>query len=443
MKLSEFLTKFLGGLQFICAEYCILRNYQDFPESNIGNDIDILIAPENVKHAVSILQGIAGIRITGFNERAYVTTVFMEGIYDGKKTSLQIDLVTRLSWKGMVYLDNNSVFADTIAYESRTLIKVPAAHHEALVSLFSSYLLGGWVKERYQESIRAVFQADPQLISTTVDGWAGSSLACQLVDAVCQDDRLRLLAMLPAIKKQLIRTEFRKSPFRAASKILAHYIHELRIRYTDYPIVQICVLGVDGSGKSTIIQAITGQLDSRVKGHEVIHLKPRKRQPSTVTVTSCPDPHAHPPRNNLTSTLKLFSWVFLYHWRKWVHGHSNSTLIIWDRYIYDTLADPLRYRIKLPNQALKLFSYLAPRPEGVIILDVPPEVAYARKQEVALPELHKIRSCYLEFANKFQPSVIVDTSTSLDESCRSAVEFVSETLSAHAARKIRKSLQGN
>lgn len=437
MKLSESLNSFLGGLKSSCIDYCILRNYENLPESNIGNDIDLLISRKDIRAALKALLDMPGARITAFNERAYVITVFMDGIQDGDKDSLQLDLVTDLAWKGLTYLSNEDVFSHSRIHGHNPLIRVPAPHHEAVISFFSSYLLGGWIKDRYQEFVRQTFQAHTALVKESLSGWISSGLAEKLLEAVCTDNRDRLIELLPFIRKEITLSTIKRAPFSTARNIARHYAHEIKIRYTGYPLTQFCVLGVDGAGKSTIIHGMVKRLGSRVKGCEVIHLKPRKRTASSSNPT-CPDPHGLPPRNNLISGLKLLSWVAMYHWRKQIHGHSNSTLIIWDRYIYDTMADPRRYRVNLPEKTLAVISRLAPRPDGLIALNVSPEVAYARKPEVELPLLHDIQNKYIQLAQDFEPSSIVDTSKDINESIDDAMSFISATLSRNARKKIEK-----
>lgn len=416
----------------------MLRNYMELPERNVGSDIDILVREVHVPKILELLTKGGRIRVTSINRRAYVSTVFMDGVQhlDGRD-SLQIDLVTSLSWKGSPFLAVGQVLGSAISHSTHPLVRIPAAHHEALISFFSSYLMGGWINERYQKFVQDVFIERESMVANEMAPWAGLELTSRLVLAVKEDQRDVLMRMLPEIKRRLFTHYLTRQPIVVVSEVIRHYIYELAIRCTSKPLTEICVLGMDGAGKGTVIQALLRRVGSRIKEQEVIHLKPKVRRPSREVPGTCAEPHAAPPRTKVFSVLKLLWWVALYRWHRSFHGHKNSTLIIWDRYIYDILVDPRRYRVALPHWLLGMIARLAPVPDSIVVLDVTPDIAFNRKQEVALADLVTIRQGYLELAASRSNTKVISTAGSVDESVEELLEFVSVTLANKAANGVQ------
>ena len=76
---------------------------------------------------------------------------------------------------------------------------------------------------------------------------------------------------------------------------------------------------------------------------------------------------------------------------------SGATVIIFDRYIYDELANlPLRSR--LTRLFLRFVRWLAPRPDLSYVIDADPEEACARKPEYPLEFSRRCRQTYLHLA---------------------------------------------
>jgi len=434
--LTDLLLLLFSSLHESGIQYCVLRNYDKLPDENIGSDIDVLIHENFIPEALNLLAKIDSVRITGLNRRAYVTTVFMDGIKNVKgQDSLQIDFVAGLLWKGFDYLKASEVLDNALSHHTHPLIKKPTPHHEALISLFSSYLLGGWIKDRYQNFVQEMFIQHEMQVLKDLAPWAGEEIASRLVAAVQNDQRDELLKILPQVRRRLLAYCLQRNPVVSLVQVARHYAYEFMIRFTSKPIREICILGMDGAGKSTVIDGVISRIGSRVKEVEVIHLKPKFSRGQGDGITVCSNPHALPSRSKFVSALKLLSWVAMYHLRRIFHGHKNVTLIIWDRYIYDVLVDPRRYRVDLPRWFLVLLIRLASAPQAVIVLDVAAEVAFARKPEVALENMYLIRQSYLNLIKDMPNAKIVCNAGNVDDAIEEMVEFVGSTLAQLVAKQ--------
>lgn len=150
----------------------------------------------------------------------------------------------------------------------------------------------------------------------------------------------------------------------------------------------IAFLGPDGSGKSTVIEGLRkqGLPFARI---DYFHLKPIIK-PGGHRDKPIDDPHQDPPYGAMKSYGKLLYFIFQYNWG-WLRNirplKENSSLIIFDRYFDDMLADSKRYRYGGHPAALRMVRKCIPSPDLYFILTADAQIIYRRKQEVSLDEL--------------------------------------------------------
>ncbi|MCB1246395.1 MAG: hypothetical protein KDB69_03935 [Acidimicrobiia bacterium] len=178
------------------------------------------------------------------------------------------------------------------------------------------------------------------------------------------------------------------------------------------------VIGVDGSGKSSVLQAVRQSLveDGHAAEVRLFHFRPDfgRRNGSTTPTT---DPHARPPRGWVASILKLAYWWLDYTWSYWFvirPGLRRRTAVLFDRYYDDVRVDPRRYRYGGPTRLLPIVGRLVPRPIVTVLLDVPAPVGVARKGEVDLDEATRQRSAYRALVAELG-GVVVDADRPLDD----------------------------
>ena len=178
--------------------------------------------------------------------------------------------------------------------------------------------------------------------------------------------------------------------------------------------MRIVILGPDGAGKSSVIRGLVEKLNLRGCAVEVRHLKPRivfarRGEPVTIVV----DPHGKPPRSAFLSMVKIVVWLFE-EWYAQIFLDKRDCVLLCDRYYHDLLIDPKRYRYGGPQWVARLIGGLMPRPDLWILLDAPPAVLRARKQEVSPQETARQREAYLAFIRRQRNSATVEASRLLE-----------------------------
>jgi thymidylate kinase len=116
---------------------------------------------------------------------------------------------------------------------------------------------------------------------------------------------------------------------------------------------------------------------------------------------------------------------------------ARSTLVLFDRYYHDLLVDAKRYRYGGPLWPIRLVGRLIPRPHLVILLDAPPEVLYARKQDATFAEVRRYREAYLDLVRGLSNGHIIDASKPLNEVIAEAEQIILDYLAERTARRFK------
>jgi thymidylate kinase len=113
---------------------------------------------------------------------------------------------------------------------------------------------------------------------------------------------------------------------------------------------------------------------------------------------------------------------------------ASSTLVFHDRHLVDALVDPRRYRYAGPSWLLRLIWRLIPKPDLILLLDAPPDVLQARKQEVPFEETTRQREAYRKLVGTFRNGYVVDTARPLEQ----VVEDVSDVILGQLTRRVAR-----
>ena len=257
-----------------------------------------------------------------------------------------------------------------------------------------------------------------------VTGWLGESDWCTLE------------AHLPHLKRVLRQQVIRRDPLNP----VRYYLPELQRRWMRWrhPTgLCIAVVGSDGAGKSTLIERLKEDLAGAFRHTVVFHLRPSLRGPVTAQRPAT-DPHGKPPHPPWVSLFKLAYYAMIY-----TLGYLaavrprlvRSTLVFFDRYYDDLLVDPRRYRYGGSARLAHHTRRLIPRPDLVLVLDVPEGELSRRKQEVSTSELRRQRAAYRRLAADLPNAVLLDGSLPIDEVARHASDAILDHLRRRYLRR--------
>ncbi len=176
----------------------------------------------------------------------------------------------------------------------------------------------------------------------------------------------------------------------------------------------IAISGVDGSGKSTVIEALRAGPHALPAAVRVLDWgRTQARSPGGPILN-----HARPPRAPWLSVLKLavrgaqWWWTYYRTCRPWI---NQGGVILCDRFYFDdVLLDPLKYRYGGPLWLARQLRAWLPQPGVYILLDAPVAVLAARKQEVTVAEIGRLQAAYVALLRDYPCAYRVEAAAPLE-----------------------------
>ena len=117
---------------------------------------------------------------------------------------------------------------------------------------------------------------------------------------------------------------------------------------------------------------------------------------------------------------------------------SKSCLVMFDRYFYDVLVDPRRYRYGGPMWFAQILAQLVPEPDIVILLDSDPESVATRKAELPVAEIHRQQHEYRELQFRHAKVAVVSNDDHINLTLRASAGAVAKFMEQRLERRMRK-----
>ncbi len=201
------------------------------------------------------------------------------------------------------------------------------------------------------------------------------------------------------------------------------------------------VLGPDGSGKSTILEAVKPELAGHFTIIDHRHwrpgLLPKPGRDSSGPVSQPDNASKAPPRDFAYG--RLMSMVrYFYYLTDFILGYHFSIapvirrhgLVIIERWHHDTLMNPQRYGFRVPVMLLRIAHALLPKPDLVMVLHGDPEKIHARKSELTVDEIREQTCAIMNLVPLLPASIRVYTDTRLEISCKAFIDGITAVANA-------------
>ncbi|HEV2672601.1 MAG TPA: glycosyltransferase [Gemmatimonadales bacterium] len=219
----------------------------------------------------------------------------------------------------------------------------------------------------------------------------------------------------------------------------------------------ITLSGLDGAGKSTLIQGLRAALEERGVPVAVLHLDHdvgvyaalRKVRDGGVSAAVAQPADTNPSlarriRNAVVWSKVLRRLIYpidvivLLCYRAYIEGIQRRILVM-DRYHYDTLVD-VWSESRWGRLWTRLLRFFTPTPALPILVETRPEVAFARKQEYSLPYLRDRWNTYIRVFGRVPNAVKLrndDPGSARDDLRRIAMERTGAAQPDRAGAPIR------
>ena len=404
---------FLKYLKKNSIDYVITNGYEDlFSEKSTENDVDILFKKNDflsIEETLKKFCDLNGFKIVqNYHQEVYAKNIFLYN--QENQQILNLDIYGLFHRKHVIFFSEEEIFNNKTTYKNINILAV----HQEFIHYFLKKITKGELEENVFMYLRLLFLKDEINCLKTIDTYFKKT-GKKIKEAFLKDEIIEINQ-----HKKIFLSDLKKG-----TPTLSYWLKD-KIRILKRIIlptgISIAFLGPDGSGKTTVINGlVNANLPFRQTNY--FHLKPIENKEKKITVTT--DPHKFKPYNKFKSFIKLCYFFFQYNlgWLKSIVPlRVRSSLIIFDRYYDDLIADNKRYRYGGGDKVAKLFRSFIKKPALYFILVTDAETIYKRKQEVTFSELEnqveKYKSLvdnkrYFEIDVSKKPAKIVSNVTAI------------------------------
>lgn len=446
------LNDLFDGLFARNVRFAVLRNHETLPESVGARDIDLVVEPADLAAAVGVVKAIAASgqmqfanyfqdeRLTQFTlyKRITLSTVF----------EIKIDFFTSSQVYGIEALPASKMLEDTWCHRG---IPVVSDAIKLLDKLLFHLMVGKPLHPKYDEPFAAIALGEDAnaVISSELRSLFDQELAEMLIAKLAAGQGSILSPLSRCVRLKALARMWSAQGFFALGRTLEFLIFRLRDRLRPAGSF-LSISGPDGCGKTTVIDKIKEQLECIFGERSVTyrHFRPAilPRIASVAKSAKAIDkidenygePHRAKPSGFLGSLARS-----VYYWLDYQIGYFRDThgklvrreVMLFDRYIFDMVADPGRSRISLPNWILRAIARLTIRPKYAFFIKVPADVVRERKQELSLEAIEMLNGRYQELADR-KLLVAIDNVADAEASAATIVDIIVADRDRLARRKI-------
>jgi thymidylate kinase len=384
--------------------WCLLRNGDLGPP---GGEVDVLVARSDLERARDALAllGFARLPVWGHGSHAFflgyhvdtdlwvcldIVTDVRFGTYQGLRVPIEAELLARLERRdGVPVLAPDDAFwmlllhslldKETVPVRHRARLQqlAPSAGDESMLArLLDPAAPFGWTLERVAESINS-------------GDWAA-------IDSLGRQLRGRLLG--------------RQRPSAFLRGLGNRSLRVLRGTMLRPPGLIVALLAPDGAGKSTLAAGLRHSFPTY--DVRVVYMGLYQGEARWL-LRAVPGLYV--------ATRLALAWAR--YLRARVH-RAAGRLVVLDRYVYDTLLPPRQPLPGLQRAHAWLVAHSLPAPDLVLVLDIPGDTAFARKNEHEPQSLEYQRRGYLALVGRLRHAHVVDATADADSVRRRAVSLI-------------------
>jgi len=402
-----FITSLFSCIQK--EDYVLLKWWgQDLETLPEGTDLDILVRPTAIEKIETLLQQTTDLK--GFQKKEHIGVCHFF-LYFKNGDFLQIDLLTQFIRKNIIYLKTEEVFASTRIINGIKTYSLEKLLEHVLLFNFLNY---SGLPEKYIAFFNSLPTPQLEKLLHTLNEKYTTNFERLANTQYHTKTRLTL-------KKHILQYKENRLTNRILHgfKFVNFSWRSLKVRNGGI----ITFSGVDGAGKSTILQDTLNLLENKFRKQVVV----LRHRPSLLPILSAwrygkvvaeKKSVERLPRlgnnSNTFSSLIRFSYYYLdyligqfYIWAKYI---ARGKVVLYDRYYYDFIIDSKRSNIKLPYALPKsLFTFLQ-KPNLNFFLYADADTILKRKKELPAKDIEELtkgyQSLFQEFTKKYQGKYI-------------------------------------
>ncbi|MDF1838402.1 MAG: hypothetical protein P1V35_11065 [Planctomycetota bacterium] len=438
-----------AALEAAEIRFALLRGQDLKSRERAGSDLDLIVHPDDLTGLKDCLEAAcehSGVHIVQEFRTPHSVQIQLHGRTDeGIHSLLTLDIHTAETCYGVAYLSAERLLTvsgqapaerfQIPGNQNPPMVPTVRPGWAGLVRFLGAFLSGGVVDAGRLSFLKEAGPRERAAIRLELGLWFGSSLGERIDSALMCEDEVGLRSMAHRARRTLLRRKYRYAPLTSLRETVGTAF-ALRLR----PLFQprgLCAafIGTDGSGKTTLIEAVNQFLEPHYRdGQNKVHkLRPGflpqinrlvNWKESSYTAEDCKEPHRAKPSGLVGSALRA-TWYAADCVLGWplrvLPLRRRNSLQIFDRYYHDFLVDPERARINRSSRVTQWAAKYIPRPERILVCVADPEWITERKLELPPHEVHRQANAYFDLAENDDSLDLIRTDCDLSESLDQAL----------------------
>lgn len=386
-------------------EYVVLKSAgKPMKSLSEASDIDLLLSGADQQQAIQWITRYPGVQKLKRTNRSFMVT--ME-IFFNDHSFLSIDLLTSFNRKSYQYISPTLMLA--AAKEADGIRVLPAQWDYLYIYLFYQLNFSS-IPEKYQAPFLQLQASEQELILQTLRAQTG--MAFNNLD--------QTFTYSAENRKQtydFLKTQPANKPLARVLRWCRHKQDNLRDMRQRKGFM-LTFSGVDGAGKSTILNEVKEMLQRKYRKKVVVI----RHRPSMLPILSaikygkeaaeqrCAERLPRQGTNrNLLSSLARFGYYYadylfgqmVVYFRYTLRGY----IVLYDRYYFDFIVDGRRSNITISKSFIRNLYVFVYKPQLNIFLYAPPEVILKRKKELSAGDITQLTNEYTTLFNRLgEPS---------------------------------------
>lgn len=370
-----------------------------FTEGSLDNlktssDIDILVLKDDIKKIISYCKNHSSVERIKMHQKSFMTTL---ELFFKDDSFLSIDLINQFKRKGLQMLAAEPLLLS--ATPNKSGVFTPDVRFDFEYCFLFYTLNGASLPEKYYIYYKALNEQHSNKIFNYINRKYGLLLF----------NNEELSTYNPYFKSRILST-LRKSVFNQKFTQLKNRINYIVDTLKDMAFRQgmlITFSGVDGAGKTTIIEKVKNRLELKYRKEVVLlrhrpgilpilsamkHGKEAAEQIASVTMPRKGN------NKNVLSSLARFAYYFtdymigqVYVYFKYI---LRGKIVLYDRYYFDFINDAKRSNIQLNRGFLKALYRFVFKPKLNFFLYADAQTILSRKKEMVAPEIEQLTGLY-------------------------------------------------
>ena len=225
---SLLLARIFEWLDVAEIEYCVERNYQEYPD-NLTGDLDLVVSDIKMMDAVRGIKTITkDMKWFCYQEHIWEKSAYLgfgKSIFPNR-FALTVELFAGAMWHGIPYLSAPEILGQRLRYE---ILWCPRPAHQAIITSIHHLLYNGHVPVKYRNEVSALVRQDSDLFQSALFQAFGRKLAGDIFDHIITEDWDALPAKAREMKVALFLRGLLRQPFKMVSTFKQGYQAKRRL----------------------------------------------------------------------------------------------------------------------------------------------------------------------------------------------------------------------